>query len=121
MTTDIDEQSLPKATYLERRQRDIPLSLEQLIYGALICYPLYRLPDGYGLAQVEQVIDYLYPPKDLHLLESSEETQSEMASTLNSSFKTVTSSLSTKFKRHATTRFMQQRHRWQQKLRKTSR
>ncbi|MEN8625048.1 capsular polysaccharide biosynthesis protein [Psychrobacter proteolyticus] len=121
LTTDIDEQSLPKATYLKRRERDMPLSLEQLIYGALICYPLYRLPDGYGLAQVEQVIDYLYPPKDLHLLESSEESQSEMASTLNSSSKTVTLSLSTKLKHHATMRFMQQRHRWQQKLRKMSR
>lgn len=121
LTTDIDEKSLPKATYLKRRERDMPLSLEQLIYGALICYPLYRLPDGYGLAQVEQVIDYLYPPKDLHLLESSEETQSEMASISNSSAKTVASSLSTKLKRHATIRFMQQRHRWQQKLRKTSR
>ncbi|GAF52041.1 capsular polysaccharide biosynthesis protein [Psychrobacter sp. JCM 18900] len=121
LTTDIDEQSLPKATYLKRRQRDIPLTLEQLIYGALICYPLYRLPDGYGLAQVEQVIDYLYPLKDSHLLASNEESQSKMANTLNSSANNVTSSLSTKFKRHATTRFMQQRHQWQQKLRKTSR
>jgi len=121
LTTDIDGQSLPKATYLKRRQRDIPLTLEQLIYGALICYPLYRLPDGYGLAQVEQVIDYLYPLKDSHLLANSEESQSEMASTSNSSAKTVNSSLSTKFKRHATTRFMQQRHQWQQKLRKMSR
>ena len=121
LTTDIDEQSLPKATYLKRRQRDIPLTLEQLIYGALICYPLYRLPDGYGLAQVEQVIDYLYPPKDSQLLASNEESQSEMASTLSSSAKTVTLSLSTKLRRHATTRFMQQRHQWQQKLRKMSR
>lgn len=121
LTTDIDGQSLPKYTYLKRRQRDIPLTLEQLIYGALICYPLYRLPDGYGLAQVEQVIDYLYPLKDSHLLANSEESQSEMASTSNSSAKTVNSSLPTKFKRHATTRFMQQRHRWQQKLRKMSR
>ena len=121
LTTDIDGQSLPKYTYLKRRQRDIPLTLEQLIYGALICYPLYRLPDGYGLAQVEQVIDYLYPLKDSHLLANSEESQSEMASTSNSSAKTVNSSLSTKFKRHATTRFMQQRHQWQQKLRKMSR
>ena len=121
LTTDMDGQSLPKATYLKRRQRDIYLTLEQLIYGALICYPLYRLPDGYGLAQVEQVIDYLYPPKDLQLLENSEKSQSEMASTLDSSFKTVTSSLSTKLRRHATTRFMQQRHQWQQKLRKMSR
>ena len=121
LTTDIDGQSLPKATYLKRRQRDMSLSLEQLIYGALICYPLYRLPDGYGLAQVEQVIDYLYPLKDSQLLASNEESQSKMASTLNSSSKTGASSLSTKFKRHATTRFMQQRHRWQQKLRKMSR
>jgi len=121
LTTDMDGQSLPKATYLKRRQRDIYLTLEQLIYGALICYPLYRLPDGYGLAQVEQVIDYLYPPKDSQLLADSEESQSEMADPVDSSARTMASSLATKLKRHATIRFMQQRHRWQQKLRKVSR
>jgi len=119
LTTDIDEKSLPKANYLKRRERDIPLSFEQLIYGALIRYPLYRLPDGYGLAQVEQVIDYLYPPKDLHLLERNEKSEPEITYTSNNSAKTVT--LSTKLKRHATIRFMQQRHQWQQKLRKVSR
>ncbi len=46
---------------LKRREREQKLSLEQLIYCTLIKYPLYHLPDGYGLAQVEQVIDYLYP------------------------------------------------------------
>ncbi|MGP9518649.1 capsular polysaccharide biosynthesis protein [Psychrobacter sp. AOP7-C1-14] len=119
LTTDIDEKLLPKANYLKRRERDIPLSLEQLIYGALICYPLYRLPDGYGLAQVEQVIDYLYPPKDLHLLERNEKSEPKITHTSNNSAKTL--SLSTKLRRHATIRFMQQRHRWQQQLRKISR
>lgn len=36
------------------------LTLSQLIYATLLNYPLYRLPEGYGLAQVEEVIDYLY-------------------------------------------------------------
>ncbi|MGP9557609.1 capsular polysaccharide biosynthesis protein [Psychrobacter sp. AOP7-A1-24] len=120
LTTDIDEKLLPKANYLKRRERDIPLSLEQLIYGALICYPLYRLPDGYGLAQVEQVIDYLYPPRDLHLLERNDKSEPETTHTLNNSVKTLTSSLPTKVKRYVTIRFMQQRNRLQQQLRKIS-
>lgn len=41
-----------------------PLTLSQLLFATLIDYPLYRLPNGYGLAQVEDVIDFLYtrPP-----------------------------------------------------------
>lgn len=50
-----------RAMYAKRRERKEPLTKEQLVYCALIRYPLYRVPDGYGLAQVEQVIDYLYP------------------------------------------------------------
>lgn len=65
LTTDIDAQLSPKAGYLERRKRDTTLTLEQLLHCTLIDYPLYRLPSGYGLAQVEQVIDYLYPPKNM--------------------------------------------------------
>lgn len=61
LTTDIDAASAPKCTYLQRRQRSSALTLEQLIYCTLIAYPLYRLPHGFGLAQPEQVIDYLYP------------------------------------------------------------
>lgn len=44
----------------QRRYREQPLTLEQLVYTTLIDYPLYRIPHGYGLAQVENVIDYLY-------------------------------------------------------------
>lgn len=44
----------------QRRQRGVPLTLEQLVYTTLIDYPLYRVPDGYGLAQVEDVVDFLY-------------------------------------------------------------
>lgn len=44
----------------QRRLRDESLTLEQLVYTALIDYPLYRIPQGYGLAQVEDVIDFLY-------------------------------------------------------------
>lgn len=61
LTTEADADKAPISGYLKRRQRIEPLSMEQLIYCTLIQYPLYRLPDGYGLAQVEQVIDYLYP------------------------------------------------------------
>ncbi|WP_227429465.1 capsular polysaccharide biosynthesis protein [Psychrobacter sp. I-STPA6b] len=60
LTVDKDYKQSPKAEFLARRQRQVPLTLAQMIYCTLVCYPLYRLPDGYGLAQVEQVIDYLY-------------------------------------------------------------
>ena len=126
LTTDIDAQLSPKADYLERRKRDTALTLEQLLYCALICYPLYRLPNGYGLAQVEQVIDYLYPPKSSSLLEDIDNTasQAKTSNSVNSSVSHATSILSVlpaKLKRQATTRFMQQRHQWQQRLRQLSR
>ena len=126
LTADIDAQLSPKADYLERRKRDTALTLEQLLYCALIRYPLYRLPNGYGLAQVEQVIDYLYPPKSAPLLKDIHNTasQAQISSPINSSINHATSVLSTlseNFKRQATTRFMQQRHQWQQRLRKLSR
>ena len=44
-----------------RRQRQQPLNLTELVYCTLIQYPLYHLPNQYGLAQVEAVIDFLYP------------------------------------------------------------
>lgn len=65
LTMDADADKVPKCDYLARRQRQRAnqpaLTIEQLLYTVLIDYPLYRLPNGYGLAQVEQVIDYLYP------------------------------------------------------------
>jgi capsular polysaccharide export protein len=61
LTTDIDVHAEPKRSYLQRRQRSSALTIKQLIHCTLIDYPLYRLPNGYGLAQPEQVIDYLYP------------------------------------------------------------
>lgn len=64
LTKDIESNDERIANYLTRRQRPNELgalTMAQLIYCTLIAYPLYRLPDGYGLAQVEQVIDYLYP------------------------------------------------------------
>lgn len=76
LTNDMDTSLRPKLDFLKRRQQkryefletqvdglpreQFGLSIEQLIYCTLICYPMYRLPGGYGLAQVEQVIDYLY-------------------------------------------------------------
>ncbi|GAF61710.1 capsular polysaccharide export system protein KpsC [Psychrobacter sp. JCM 18903] len=126
LTADIDAQLSPKADYLERRKRDTTLTLEQLLYCALIRYPLYRLPNGYGLAQVEQVIDYLYPPKSAPLLKDIHNTasQAQISNPINSSINHATSVLSTlpdNFQHQATTRFMQQRHQWQQRLRKLSR
>lgn len=44
-----------------RRQRK--LDLATLVYATLIAYPLYRLPNGYGLASVEQLIGYLADEK----------------------------------------------------------
>lgn len=63
LTEDVTESdNLPKIQALSRRKRaDLPpLDLETLIFGTLIAYPLYRLPNGVGLASVEQIIDYLY-------------------------------------------------------------
>lgn len=57
--TDNATNSTAQAT-LSRRDRRNPLTLSQLVKGALIDYPLYQLPTGFGLAQVEQVIDFLY-------------------------------------------------------------
>lgn len=73
LTHDIDADNAPKRDYIQRRHRSSPLTLEQLIYCTLIEYPMYRLPDGYGLAQVEQVIDYLYEQ------EASKTTQKKSA------------------------------------------
>lgn len=125
LTTDIDAHLTPKDMYLQRRTRDTVLTLEQLLHCALIRYPLYRLPNGYGLAQVEQVIDYLYPLADT----SNETLQVEKTSKRIRSVSSSTSMISTlsaavnptEIKRLAATRFMQQRHRWQQRLRKMSR
>lgn len=47
-----------------RRARCQPLSLQQLVYVTLITYPLYRVPNGFGLAQIEDVIAHLYQAKD---------------------------------------------------------
>ncbi len=122
LTTDVDAHLTPKDKYLKRRTRDTVLTLEQLLHCALICYPLYRLPNGYGLAQVEQVIDYLYPLVDT----SNEALQAEKPHNKIHSASSPISTLSafiypTQIKRLAATRFMQQRHRWQQRLRKMSR
>ena len=126
LTVDIDAQLPPKSTYLERRKRDTALTLAQLLHCVLIRYPLYRLPNGYGLAQVEQVIDYLYPPNNEHRLENGcgKSSQTKMSGNTHRSMQTstsVVSTLTTQIKRNAATRFMQQRHRWQQLMRKVSR
>ncbi|MDO4896563.1 MAG: capsular polysaccharide biosynthesis protein [Moraxella sp.] len=63
LTDDVSEDdNVPKNQALIRRQRqDLPpLKLCELIYGTLISYPMYHLPDGVGLATPEEVIAYLY-------------------------------------------------------------
>ncbi|CAM3543585.1 capsular polysaccharide biosynthesis protein [Psychrobacter glaciei] len=115
LTTDIDAQLPLKAEYLSRRKRDTALTLEQLLHCTLIDYPLYRLPDGYGLAQVEQVIDYLYPPKNNAFAATQNEINNNSVKTISISKKL--SAVPSQLKRQAATRFMQQRHQWQQRLR----
>ncbi len=129
LTIDIDTQLSPKSEYLMRRKRDTALSLGQLIYCALIRYPLYHLPDGYGLAQVEQVIDYLYPPTKSTGVPQTElnqnQTLSESTNTATASHRLTASQklskLPEQLRRRAATRFMQQRHQWQQIFHKKSR
>lgn len=86
----------------QRRYREIPLTLEQLVYTTLIDYPLYRIPHGYGLAQVEEVIGYLYG-----------NTNTKTKETLPKSHKTVYASLKslvkTQVKPKITHKFMQGR------------
>lgn len=90
LTTDVDAHTEPKHSYLQRRQRSPALTLDQLIHCTLIDYPLYRLPNGYGLAQPEQIIDYLYPATK----------------------RTEDSKLTTNVQQQLKTRFMQQRQKW---------
>lgn len=40
-------------------RRQVKLSLDELVYGALVAYPLYMLPQGIGFVQVEQAIHEL--------------------------------------------------------------
>lgn len=57
----IDKADNPQANLAkQRRLRGEVLTLEQLVYTTLIDYPIYQLPHGYGLAQVEDVVDFLY-------------------------------------------------------------
>ncbi|WP_350587757.1 capsular polysaccharide biosynthesis protein [Psychrobacter sp. 78a-MNA-CIBAN-0178] len=123
LTTDIDAQLSPKADYLKRRKRQTSLTLEQLLHCTLIDYPLYRLPNGYGLAQVEQVIDYLYPPKNKDFaVKQNQINNASMKTSVTSKMPlSLSSQIPSQFKRRAATYFMQQRHQWQQRLRKSSR
>ena len=114
LTKDKDSTKSPKADYLQRRQRQIPLTLEQLIYCTLIRYPLYRLPEGHGLAQIEQVIDYLYPPVATSTIDSNQSLDSHSKPHRAA----TTQRLPLKIKRRAATRFMQYRHQLQQLAKK---
>lgn len=59
LTMDVENNNPLYLKALERRARQQPLSLYELIYATLIAYPLYRLPNGYGLAQAWQVAEFL--------------------------------------------------------------
>lgn len=43
-------------------RRNRQLTLLELVYVTLVSYPMYRLPEGHGLAEIEQVIHYLETP-----------------------------------------------------------
>lgn len=71
----------------QRRSRIESLTLAQLVYGTLIHYPLYHLPDGYGLAQVEDVIGALYPaqePSHTQVINSKAVDTKQLQQTVNS-------------------------------------
>lgn len=58
LTTDLansEQANLTKA----RRQRQVPLDLDTLVFVVLIDYPLYHLPHGVGLATAMQAVAYL--------------------------------------------------------------
>lgn len=59
LTDDIVNDHPLYAKTLARRQRRSMLSLQAMAHTVLIDYPLYRLPNGVGLAQAYQVVDFL--------------------------------------------------------------
>ena len=78
----IEPDNTLKQAALARRSRNQPLTLEALIYGVLIDYPIYHLPNQYGLAQCEQVIEYIYqhsanakPPSVIHRVKRMAKTR----------------------------------------------
>ncbi len=115
LTADKADNAIAQKT-LQRRKffRDknlIPLTLEQLIFATLIDYPLYRLPNGFGLAQVEEVIDYLYASLDKN---ADNQNQGfilpKNVSQAKKLVKNHAKSLIKKHKPQLTTKFMQLRH-----------
>lgn len=118
LTRDVDAHLAPKSTYLARRQRQrqTPLTLAQLLHCALIAYPLYRLPHGYGLAQVEQVIDCLYPSQGM---KNGVTENQKIPKCLVQSKKSAPPLLAT-VKRRAVIRFMQKRRQVLEHLHKAS-
>lgn len=93
LTTDKGTSSATQQTCLQRRMREQPITLQQLIHCTLIDYPLYRLPDGYGLAQVEQVVEFIH--------QQSQDSR-------------------IKWKRQLSLRFMQVRHQLKHQLQRVS-
>lgn len=92
LTTDAPNKNPLYIKALQRRHRETPLSLLELVYATLIAYPLYRLPDGYGLAQAWQVAEFL------------------AAQNTNKDNPNQTSQEKQKLKKHLHHRFMQLRH-----------
>ncbi len=98
LTQDLAQNMQSQQTLIRRQQRSA-LTLEELVYHTLISYPLYHLPHGYGLAQVENVINHLY-----------QNTDSQPSANLSEN----------KFVQQAKTKFMQQRQRFLQYVKKKS-
>lgn len=139
LITDIDAEVFPKSDYITRRKQarlnylktqqspfsqtddvlhEESITLEQLIYCTLIQYPLYRLPEGYGLAQIEQVIDYLYPTSDAKNNNDTTQTVSgELELSKGVSLK-QSAIQKAAIKRQVATRFMQVRHAFKKRLQK---
>lgn len=93
LTTDKGTSSATQQACLQRRMREQPITLQQLIHCTLIDYPLYHLPDGYGLAQVEQVVEFIH--------QQSQDSR-------------------IKWKRQLSLRFMQVRHQLKHQLQRVS-
>lgn len=124
LTIEKDEQYHEKAQAMLRRQRTEPLHLNQLIDCALIRYPLYKLPNGYGLAQVEQVIEFLYVQQQqtFHHKKSSNTQDGGINKGINSGINSVINthhcskkyllSHKNRLKRKLTTQIMKWKNQW---------
>ena len=117
LTADNADNTIAQKTLQRRkffREKNLtPLTLEQLIFATLIDYPLYRLPNGFGLAQVEEVIDYLYASPDKNAENLNQNQGFILPKNVSQAKKLVKNHAKSLIKKHKpqlTTKFMQLRH-----------